>query len=106
MTTAAPSREIAADNPLGRLSTEQIEAIGREFDEIRDRVLADLGERDRRYIESMIEMHRRLAVVSRVLLLAPVTGPPGRPERRLSRRRRSSRTWRSATTCFTASGTG
>ena len=53
-----------------RLSPEQIDELGREFDAIRDRVRADLGERDRRYIESMIEMHRRLAVISRVLLLA------------------------------------
>ncbi|MBA3867332.1 MAG: acyl-CoA desaturase, partial [Solirubrobacterales bacterium] len=58
------------ESPLSRLSPEQIEALGREFDTIRDRVRADLGERDRRYIESMIEMHRRLGVISRALLLA------------------------------------
>jgi NADPH-dependent stearoyl-CoA 9-desaturase len=58
------------ESPLARLSSEQIDALGREFDAIRDRVRADLGERDRRYIESMIAMHRRLAVISRVLLLA------------------------------------
>ncbi|HZJ29115.1 MAG TPA: acyl-CoA desaturase [Solirubrobacterales bacterium] len=63
-TTAPPK------SPLSRLSSEQIEALGREFDAIRDRVRADLGERDRRYIESMIEMHRRLGVISRALLLA------------------------------------
>jgi NADPH-dependent stearoyl-CoA 9-desaturase len=67
--TAAP------ESPLSRLSTEQIEALGRELDEIRDRVRADLGERDRRYIESMIEMHRRLAVLSRALLTAPGSRP-------------------------------
>jgi linoleoyl-CoA desaturase len=66
MTTTA----MEVESPLAGLSTEQIDALGREFDEIRDRVRADLGERDRRYIESMIEMHRRLAVISRVLLLA------------------------------------
>ena len=32
--------------------------------------MAELGDRDRRYIESMIEMQRRLAVLGRVLLLA------------------------------------
>jgi fatty acid desaturase len=58
------------ESPLARLSSEQIDALGREFDAIRDRVRAELGERDRRYIESMIAMHRRLAVISRVLLLA------------------------------------
>jgi fatty acid desaturase len=58
------------ESPLSRLTPEQIEALGHEFDAIRDRVRADLGERDRRYIESMIEMHRRLGVLSRALLLA------------------------------------
>jgi linoleoyl-CoA desaturase len=58
------------ESPLSRLSAEQIEALAQEFDAIRDRVRADLGERDRRYIESMIEMHRRLGVISRALLLA------------------------------------
>ncbi|HEX4670141.1 MAG TPA: acyl-CoA desaturase [Solirubrobacterales bacterium] len=58
------------ESPLSRLSSEQIDALGSEFDAIRDRVRADLGERDRRYIESMIAMHRRLGVISRALLLA------------------------------------
>jgi linoleoyl-CoA desaturase len=62
-------------SPLARLDPEQLEALGHEFDAIRDRVLADLGERDRRYIESMIEMHRRLGVVSRALLLASNNRP-------------------------------
>jgi NADPH-dependent stearoyl-CoA 9-desaturase len=65
MTVTAPP-----ENPLSRLTPEQIEALGKEFDAIRHRVGADLGERDRRYIESMIEMHRRLGVLSRALLLA------------------------------------
>ncbi len=59
-----------AESPLSHLSCEQIDELGREFDAINDRIRADLGERDRRYIESMIEMHRRLAVISRILLLA------------------------------------
>jgi linoleoyl-CoA desaturase len=71
MTVAAPEVE----SPLSRLSTEQIEELAREFDAIRDRVRADLGERDRRYIESMIELHRRLAVLSRALLLAAGNRP-------------------------------
>ena len=57
------------ESPLARLSDEQIEEIGREFDAIHDDVFADLGDRDRRYITSMIEMHRRLIVLSRLLLL-------------------------------------
>src|ERR1700709_1137850 len=70
MTVATPEVEPHIESPLSRLSPEQIDELGREFDAIRDRVRADLGERDRRYIESMIAMHRRLGTLSRVLLLA------------------------------------
>ncbi|MGA9371911.1 MAG: fatty acid desaturase [Solirubrobacterales bacterium] len=57
-------------SPLAKLSEEQIEELGREFDAIHDEVYGNLGDRDRRYITSMIQMHRRLAVLGRVLLLA------------------------------------
>jgi fatty acid desaturase len=63
----ATTAEVAS--PLAGLSAEQLGDLAREFDEIRDRVFAELGERDRRYIESMIAMQRRLAVLARVLLL-------------------------------------
>jgi NADPH-dependent stearoyl-CoA 9-desaturase len=56
------------ESPLTRLTPEQIEQLGREFDAIHDEVKADLGDRDRVYITSMIEMHRRLVVLARVLL--------------------------------------
>ena len=58
------------ESPLARLTAEQIEELGREFDAIHDEVFADLGDRDRRYITSMIEMHRRLVVLGRLLLFA------------------------------------
>jgi fatty acid desaturase len=57
------------ESPLAHLTDEQIEEIGKELDAIHDDVYSDLGDRDRRYIVSMIEMHRRLAVLGRVLLL-------------------------------------
>ena len=57
------------ESPLARLSVEQLEELGREFDAIHDEVYEDLGDRDRRYIVAMIELHRRLAVLARVLLL-------------------------------------
>jgi linoleoyl-CoA desaturase len=60
---------VEVESPLAHLSEEQLEELARELDEIRDRTFADLGERDRRYIESMIAMQRRLAVMGRVLLL-------------------------------------
>jgi fatty acid desaturase len=58
------------ESPLTRLSAEQIDELAREFDAIHDEIFAELGDRDRRYIVSMIEMHRRLVVMGRVLLLA------------------------------------
>src|SRR4051812_1842409 len=56
------------DNPLHRLTPEQIEAIGKEFDELHEQVFADLGERDARYIRSIIGLQRRLALLGRVIL--------------------------------------
>jgi NADPH-dependent stearoyl-CoA 9-desaturase len=67
LTAEAPAAE--DQSPLARLSAEQLDELAREFDAIRDRVHAELGDRDRRYIESMIAMQRRLAVIGRVLLL-------------------------------------
>ncbi len=63
------------ENPLNRLSPEQIEAIGREFRELHEEVFADLGDRDARYIRSMIDFQRRLALIGRVLLI-PSWFPP------------------------------
>src|SRR3981081_2194077 len=57
------------ENPLHRLTPEQIEAIGRELDELHDQVKADLGDRDARYIRSVIAMQRRLALLGRVVLV-------------------------------------
>jgi len=62
--------ETMIESPLARLSDEQVEELGRAFDAIHDEVFSELGDRDRRYITSMIEMHRRLAVMGRVLLFA------------------------------------
>jgi fatty acid desaturase len=57
-------------NPLHRLTPEQIEEIGVEFQKIHDDVYGDLGEHDAHYIRSMIEFHRRLAAMSRIFLMA------------------------------------
>src|SRR5256714_3916222 len=58
------------DSPLHRLTPEQIEEIGRQFDELHEQVKADLGDRDARYIRSMIALQRRLALIGRVELIA------------------------------------
>src|SRR3712207_6015984 len=58
------------ENPLKRLTEEQIEAIGKEFDELHEQVKEDLGERDATYIRSIIALQRRLALLGRVMLFA------------------------------------
>jgi fatty acid desaturase len=65
--------EIAIDDdvesPLRRLTDEQLEEIGKEFDELHDQVFEDLGDRDAKYIHGIIDLHRRLALLGRVLLV-------------------------------------
>jgi fatty acid desaturase len=65
--TPAPGANI--ENPLDWLTEEQIEAIGRELDELHEQVKADLGDRDARYIRSMIALQRRLALAGRLQLI-------------------------------------
>ncbi len=57
------------DNPLHRLTPEQLEQLGRELDALHEEVFADLGERDARYIRSTIRLHRQLVIGARLLLL-------------------------------------
>src|ERR1700737_3660047 len=65
-----PSIEFPLEHPLARLTPEQIEEIGDAFQKIGDDVRADLGEADAHYIRSLIEFHRRLAALSRIVLMA------------------------------------
>lgn len=62
-------------NPIAHLTAEDIEVIGKELDAIRDRVLADLGERDARYIRRLIRTQRRLELGSRAVLLFSLFPP-------------------------------
>jgi linoleoyl-CoA desaturase len=57
------------ENPLARLTPEQIDQLGREFDALHDEVFAELGERDSRYIRSTIKLHRQLVIAARAMLL-------------------------------------
>ena len=94
------------------LTEEEVEQLGRELDAIRAEIEESRGAADAAYINRMIRIQRGLAAAGRVTLLArhPVkkTRKPGVGRRRRAARRwpRSSRTWRSATTSCTASGTG
>jgi fatty acid desaturase len=58
-----------------QLTTEQIEQLGRELDELRNRTVADLGERDANYIRNVIRAQRALEVGGRALLFAGFLPP-------------------------------
>ncbi len=60
--------ETLIENPIKRFSEAELEEIGRLFDQLHDDVFSDLGERDATYIRSMIQFHRRLVVIGRILL--------------------------------------
>ena len=58
-----------------RLTPEQVEAFGREIDAIKERVIADLGERDATYIRRMIKAQRGLEIGGRALLFGGIIPP-------------------------------
>lgn len=62
--------EKSVESPLARLGEQELEKLAKEFDAIHDEVFADLGDRDRRYIKTVISVQRQIVVVGRVLLLA------------------------------------
>jgi len=66
VTTAVKS---VGENPLARLGEQEREKLAKELDAIHDEVFADLGERDRRYIKTVISVQRQIVVAGRVLLL-------------------------------------
>jgi NADPH-dependent stearoyl-CoA 9-desaturase len=57
------------------LTPEQADAFGRELDAIKERVMADLGEKDADYIRRVIKAQRALEVGGRALLFAGVLPP-------------------------------
>lgn len=50
------------------ISAADIEALGKDLDELRDRIVADLGDRDREYIYSIIKTQRGCEVAGRALM--------------------------------------
>ena len=89
------------------LTEEEVEQIGRELDAIRAEIEESRGASDAAYINRMIKIQRGLAAAGRATLFASQQeAGAGRPAPRCSGWPRSSRTWRSATTSCTASGTG
>jgi linoleoyl-CoA desaturase len=64
-----------AVNPIAHLTPEDIEAIGRELDAIREEVVTSRGERDAAYIRRVISVQRRLELGSRAVLLFSLFPP-------------------------------
>lgn len=56
------------DNGPLVLSPDQIEELGRELDELRAAIVADLGERDREYLYSIIKAQRGFEIAGRGLM--------------------------------------
>ena len=93
------------------LSEEDVEQLGRELDAIRAEIEESRNADDAAYINRLIRFQRGLAAGGRVAMLASAhtqrpVGPPSSRAPPCSGSPRSSRTWRSATTSCTASGTG
>jgi NADPH-dependent stearoyl-CoA 9-desaturase len=57
-------------NQAAHLTPEDVEALGRELDAIRQSVLDTRGERDAAYIRRVIRTHHQLELAGRLLLLA------------------------------------
>jgi fatty acid desaturase len=57
------------------MTPEQADAFGRELDAIKERVIADLGERDATYIRGVIKAQRALEVGGRAMLFAGILPP-------------------------------
>ncbi len=88
------------------LTQQDVEALGFELDALRRDVAESLGAKDATYIRRTIAFQRVLDGLARLMIHAV-----GRPRAWSSGRRRwvwprASRTWRSATTSRTGSGTG
>ena len=58
-----------ADNQIAHLSSEDVQAIGRELEAIRRDVLESRGARDAAYIRRVIQVQRSLELGSRAVLL-------------------------------------
>ncbi|MGY1811278.1 fatty acid desaturase family protein [Blastococcus sp. SYSU D00820] len=59
-----------ADNPIAHLTPEDVELLGKQLDAIRQEVIDTRGEADAKYIRTVIDVHRKLELGSRAVLLA------------------------------------
>lgn len=59
---------MSSPDPKHGLRDEEIEELGREIDALRERVVADLGQRDLDYIRRLLRVQRRLELAGRGML--------------------------------------
>ncbi|WP_375490404.1 fatty acid desaturase family protein [uncultured Jatrophihabitans sp.] len=57
------------ENPLYKLTDDQLTELGEKFDALHDEIFNDLGDVDANYIRNMIKLQRRLIAASRAVLL-------------------------------------
>ena len=58
---------------MTQLTTEQLDYLAQSLDALRERTLADLGERDANYIRGKVRLHRSLELGGRVLIPLSLT---------------------------------
>src|SRR3954464_11601495 len=78
VTTTTPEPKTLQKTVGGKTVTmtpEQAEAFGRELDALKERVIADLGERDATYIRRIIKAQRALEVGGRAVLVWGISPP-------------------------------
>ena len=64
-----------SESPIAHLTAEDIEQMGRELDAIREQVVSSRGERDAKYIRTVIDVQRKLEIGSRAVLLFSLFPP-------------------------------
>jgi NADPH-dependent stearoyl-CoA 9-desaturase len=73
--TGAPTLTKLVGGKTVTMTPEQADAFGQELDAIRERVIADLGERDATYIRRVIKAQRALELGGRAMLFAGIFPP-------------------------------
>src|SRR5690348_3657981 len=77
-TATAPAPKTISKTVGGKTVTmtpEQADAFGRELDALKERVIADLGERDTTYIRRIIKAQRTLEAGGRLMLFGGIFPP-------------------------------
>jgi fatty acid desaturase len=72
MSTATATKPAATAAPASgkKLTPAQIDAFGAELDDLRARIVADLGEKDAEYIRDIVAKQKKLEVAGRAMLWA------------------------------------